>query len=869
MSRTQLAWSAVVGLVLVLAGALGANLRGHPGHMEATFRMAATTSGPGQVFIQEAGEYTEAASVRFDPIGDGRMHDYAVLLVLRHPLRAMRLDPGTSKGTLTIRSVAFSWRGYDITLEDDALRQAIRPLKQLEMLPGGEGVSFRSTGGDPFLAISVPAALTERMARRMHAGTGLLLMALVGISVLCWRTRHVIRAGVRRAAARGHWSLFSLVVVLALAVLAATGRGCDGLCSPRGIGFGTLLLLAALAMAAMGRGLLRALRVDPADGRPRLFLSLVSGQALLVVYIAVRSLIHARIPALPVTAAELLVLAGAAGAWAAQDLFRISSGRRWLLLELALLAVVCMVIGDRELPRLVMLSSDPDTHAYFARLFEIKGGVPWWGGDATHYPMGTGALGLAWAQLSFLDVRNAVTALPLMQAFLAALLLAEGFALRVHGVRLVLLLFLAALALTAAAFLLPLYANYAHMEGAGRQMAIATLALVPAVLVSRRSGNGLAVATLMLLSLFLLAVLNPINVVVPMILLAGYGLHRLTVRRRVELWILVPFALLVMLLLDPYYFALITGRGTPDSRFTVDAALAAKPASLVLAQWSAGLARGPLEFLVGNARFLPAQAPWFAPVAVALLAVLWWLRRWSLRSVARATVVILLMLASLWAADALFDVLLDDRRFYLLAPYYWLALGQLKILLVTGLVLATLVAGHLRGVREGMLLAFAALAVATIGWALHSTQPMMDRSRVDYCGSLGCIEPDDISTLRGFEALARAGKLSPGRVLLPNSRHEAHREQWIFPVTAARALPFFDVPAPAFYYYQGDPDFTTENYVRHVCSRFDESWLSEQGVAYVFLPARRDSACLAGMETLVQSRRVIVRHGNSMILELR
>lgn len=877
MSRSQIAWSAASAVVLLVAGILGANLRNHPDAVRATFRMAADTGGGGQVFIGENGIYSEEASSRFDLTPTGAVQAYTVALRSRHPLRTIRLDPGTGEGTVAIESVAFSWRGQDVVLTGNALRDAVRPLKQLVAVPGSDGVSFRSTGGDPYLEITVPVRLTDRMSLRAHAGFGLFLVSLAGLAFLLWRIRHDLLSTARCALDRGGWPLLALSTVLALGLLSLLGTGCDELCSPRGIGFGMLLLLASLGMAAIGQAALRALRVESASSRQRLFLSLLSGQALLVLYIAVRSAIHAWVPALPLTAAELGMLALAAVAWwihgetTAKPVRtpRCRVDQRWLLLELALLAAVCVVIGDRELPRLVMLSSDPDTHAYFARRLELDGGVPWFGGNAFHYPMGTAILGFLWAKLAFLDVRNAVTALPLLQAFLAALVLAEGLALRTHGIRLAMLLFMAALGVTAAAFLVPLYSNYAHMEGAGRQMAIASFALVPALLLSRRTGNGIALAVLMLLSLFVLAVLNLMNIVVPLILLAGYGLHRLLVRRRPGIWLLVPIALAGLALLDPYYFALATGADAPQSRFTLDAALVAKPLSMVLAQWMAALSRGPLEFLSGNTRFLPAQAPLFGYAAAALLAPLWWLRRWSVWQLVRGTGICLFVLACLWAIDALFDVLLDDRRLYLAAPYYWLALAQLKILLVTGLVLAVIFAGHLRRLRAGVLVAFAALSIATIGWAMHRTQDMMERPRVEYCGSLGCVEPQDLATLREFETLARAGKLRPGRVLLPNSLHQARHEKWIFPVTGARALPFFDLPPPAFFYYQGDPDFTTANYVRHVCERFDRRWLLEQSIAYVFLPVRRDAACIHGMEALASSERVLVRNGNSIVLELR
>jgi hypothetical protein len=878
MSRSQLLWTAGWAALSVAMAILGADLRNHPGEVQASIRMAADTRGPAQVFVFDHGGYREEDSSKFGFGRSGAPQTHVVALRPDDPLRAVRLDPGSGEGTVVLESVALSWRGRDVLLAGEALRAAIRPLHHLEAVPGAPALSFRSTGGDPYMEIAVPPSLSTAMTLRARFGLALFAAALASLACLFWRTRRDLLPALRQAMSRGGSGIFVLCALLALALLSLLGTGCDGACSPRGAGYGMLLLAASLGMAAVGHAALRALAVESASGRPRLFLSLLAGQVLLFLYIAIRSAIHARAPFLPITGTELVLVALAAVVWWLREqtagtgragAARMRIDRRWLLVELAMLASICVVIGDRELPRLLMLSSDPDTHAYFARRLELDGGVPWFGGDAFHYPMGTAILGFLWAKLAFLDVRNAVTALPLLQAFLAAMVLAEGFALRTRGIRLAMLLFLASLGLTAAAFLVPLYSNYAHMEGAGRQMGIASFAIVPALLLSRRTGDRVAIPAVMLLSLFALVVLNPMNAVVPLVLLAAYGLYRLFVQRRPGGWLLVPVVLAALLLLDPYYFALLTGTGMPQSRFTLDPALVVKPLPAILAQWGTALSRGPMDFLAGNTRFLPPQAPLFAPVAAALVALLWALRRWPVARAMRGAGLCLFAVAALWAVDALFDVLMNDRRLYLTAPYYWLALAQLKILLVTGLVLAVLFAGHLRRFHLAALVAFPVLAIAAIGWPMHRTQPMMDRPRVGYCGSLGCMEPDDLATLRQFESLARAGKLRPGRVLLPNSRHQAHWEKWIFPVTAARAVPFFDLPPAAFFYYQGDPDFTTANYVRHVCERFDKAWLRGQSIAYVFLPARRGAACVDGMETLPRTERVLVRHGDSMVLELR
>lgn len=861
----------------MFVGAVGANLRNHLGSVHATFRMAADTAGAGQVFTRERNGYSEPNSARFPLEPHGRMRSQVVMLHPDGPLRAIRLDPGTGEGLVQLESIEVSWRSKRVRLTGAALREAARPLHDLETVPDQRGVSFRSTGGDPYLEIALPDDFANAMGSRASWGLALVVLAIAGLLSLTLCLRRGLVAFARDALRAGDWRLLILSMFATLLLLSLVGYGCNGMCSPRGAGFGSLLMGASLGLVAVGQVVLRGLGVEEPNARPRLFLSLLAGQAVCALYIAVRSAIHAWVPALPVTAPEMVGMVAASTAVLYRQVRangnaeltgpdrRCDTG--WLMIELAMLAAICLVIADRELPRMLMLSSDPDTHAYFARRVELDGGVPWHGESAFLYPMGTGILGFLWAKLAFLDVRNALTALPMLQAFLGALVMAEAFALRVRDRGPAILLFLAGLGATAAGFLIPVYSEYAHMEGAGRQLATATLALVPAVLTASRKVRDLPLAMLMLLSLFVLGILNPINLVVPLAMLMAFGLHQSLAERRIGWWILVPAALVPLLFLDPLYSRLMTGMGMPPSRFTVDPALHAQPLALVLERWSQGLKRGPWEFLAGNAGFLPAQSPLFI-IYVALLApVLLWVSRRAPRLPSAAA--LLAVLAVLWATDALFDALADDRRFYLLAPYFWLSLAQAKILLTTTLLLAVALWIH-RLRRSAMSLAvFSTLAIAAVSLTLHRTQGFMSAPRVDYCGSLGCIEPDDLRVLSDFEALYLEGKLRRGRVLLPNSTHHAAHEEWIFPVTAARALPFFDTPPAAFFYYQGDADFTTANYLAYVCRSFNRDWLRGQGIAYVFLPGRRSDACVQGIETLPYSERLIAQHGNSIVVELR
>jgi hypothetical protein len=428
--------------------------------------------------------------------------------------------------------------------------------------------------------------------------------------------------------------------------------------------------------------------------------------------------------------------------------------------------------------------------------------------------------------------------------------------------------------ITGAGFLIPLYSNYSHMEGAGRQMAIATAAIVAALLLSgepSRDRDG-KLALVVLASLFALAVLNPISAVIPIILAIGWVVHHGIAHGRISWWLLAIAALPMLLLLDPYYFRMFTEVGSTNPKITISDRMQIKSAYQVLTEWRDHHVANPLHFLPGGWTMGPGQA---VPMFGALLATIFSLRL-MLKSSVRVRVSTLLTIGfivlALVAAEGLFWALRDDRRVYLLAPYYAFTLGQLKILLVTGMAGGIILLGHARGLKPLKLTIPAILLILLVRLGMHETQRFALEPRADYCGSLGCASPDDIAVMTRFAGMIQSDGDRPSalpRVLVPNSVHHTHNEDWVFPVTGARALPFHDVPPVAFFYYQGDDDYTTDAYQAHVCRHFDREWLASQGIGYVFLPSVRDAACMEGMEQLPATEEIVVRSGNSYLLRLR
>ncbi len=847
-----------------------------------TLDLVTAAPGQGQVFIATPSGYSELRSVSFPLIADGRRHAYKVSFPDVGVPDRVRVDPGATAGSTRFHSIHLASGRSSVAISGAPLARAIRPLHRIRIDSTlTDGVRLQATGADPYFEVDTPQDLRGPARTQRLIGIAIAAAGVIALSLLAWSSRRKVQAWMQRVATAG--SIWSLPAALgaSLAVLGALGVGIDAW-SARGLGYGSLLLLACLCLALIGAATLELLGVGRRQvGAARLFLWIAIGQVALVGYLFLRSVLFAVVPFLPITAAELFGLVLVSGLFlyklrAGQGLpaTRLETG--WALIELGTLAAICWVIADRELPRLLMLSSDPDAHAYLARQLELQGGVPWRGESQFGYPAGSAAMTFAWSRLALLDVRDALTALPLLQTFLAALMIGETFAIRMQTLAARWGCLVLALAIVSAGFLLPLYASYSHMEGAGRQIAIATMA-IPLVLLAtgpRDAATEWRYAPLILASLLALGALNPANLVVPGILVAAYVFHQAMLERRLSpiAWALLASPL--ALLLDPYYAALATATEAAAVKVPMTASYAAKSLDAIFGDWLSGLGPQLGQFTHELPRLTPAhEKPVFLlhVVAIGALAA-GLLRSRRLRWQVVATVAMALVLLGL--ASTLFAALRDDSRLFLLAPYFQFGLTQHKTLLVTALAVVALRLATARRLHPMALLCMAMAMVALVAFSVRKTQPMVLQPRAAYCGSLGCIEKSDIAVLHEFERLVANGSLTaPGRarprVLVPNSVHQTDKEHWVFPVAGARATPFHDVLPVAFYYYQGDVDYTTNAYLAHVCRHFDRAWLKQQGIEYLFLPANRGAACVDAMEQLPFTEHVVFQYGNSYLLRIR
>jgi len=218
--------------------------------------------------------------------------------------------------------------------------------------------------------------------------------------------------------------------------------------------------------------------------------------------------------------------------------------------------------------------------------------------------------------------------------------------------------------------------------------------------------------------------------------------------------------------------------------------------------------------------------------------------------------------------------LLDDQRFFLLAPYIFFNMTQYKALLLI-VMLAFVLKGVTRWPLGTVLAAVASVPLIYLVMAqVRGEQDMYLSPRKDYCGAFGCLVEGDLLLLKTFEEQVKSGKFPPvngvtPKVLIPNAPMRTEHESWILPVSSARVLPYFEVLPAAFYYYQGEPFYGTATYNARVCERLDREWLRSKNIAYIYLPTGRESACMAEMEQLIHTEEVLLREGDAYLLKLR
>jgi hypothetical protein len=581
----------------------------------------------------------------------------------------------------------------------------------------------------------------------------------------------------------------------------------------------------------------------------------------------------------------------------------------WSVLTfIALLALSIMPVALRELPRDIALSSDPDQYAFWTSQVLRLGGVPWDQGilgiGSFGYPAGFAVLGAIWCVFSGLSPVEIVTIQPILQFILAALFCAAlaEYCLNSRGTIKQstgsLHTFLAScLLLTAYWTVLP-YGHQQgmyHCEGGGRASTSLFMATALGSVVVLWGTFQIRFQRRLLLSLLgvtgaLIVTINPITAAVPCCLVGllflyelGRSLWAFRGQGKIAVGLLPLVAIgvigVLLVLSDPYFTEMIIAALSPRVAQGAQGAQAAPlglqftlPEDSILT-W---LQPSRLCAILVGGSFPPEFFTTQFYIIVSGLFLVWLTK--APASAVRFTLLLVYLSVAFYLSLAIprdGDV---HRPIYLVQPYIMQSIMQAGpvlglLLLATGSMWITRSA---RGWGSLIALAVGIAAVTTPDASLASYNRFLNANpRRTHCGSLGCLSDGDRAALRfatnlGKDVLSKYSGLSYDevpKIMIPTHPTDLGTEDWLFPFGASRLLPL-ESPLPvAFFYGRGSPQWSYDNYRKHVCSQFDIEWLKRRNVRFLFLPAN-NPGCIRGKSRVLESSTVLFEQEGTKVLKL-
>lgn len=617
------------------------------------------------------------------------------------------------------------------------------------------------------------------------------------------------------------------------------------------------------------------------------------GQAILFLYIYIRSAINAYLIYVPLTYFEFIGLATLCliainQLYGLRTVFTPILNNKWnWIISFFIFFLVCVGISEHEIPRQVMLSSDPDQHAFFAKQIERFGTIPYhqfyWGEESYNYPAGTGVIGFIWSFFTGLDARNAFTIQPLLQSYIAILIVTEMVLLKKYSLKELLIVKLGLVLVFALFLTYSLTKNYYHLEGAGRLASISICAFSTSCFFWSKKNFGLLgkvdlvkSVSLFLLVIFVGAVINPVNIVYlgmilgfSFLLLCGSEYKYYTI---VFILLLIP----VLLFLDPYYFDLVFSQSgelydpivinpKPLDLSVVEffeqfiVALDSRTSAIVVDFFAFHLIPGDYSYLVllltfGFGFILVSKSYYNELITIAIFFI---------------------MIICCWIVfSALFDVLKSGSSFRLLGPYFQFSKYQylyIGLSFVLALFIERSTQLDISNSKLAILCILFLFAASIFG---RNVDDDLNTRRANYCGSIGCASSNDLLVIKDSEKLFNEYRSQSEvstdmpRILIPNIPLFLNTEKWLFPVGGARVLPFVDTFPAAFFYGQGKVEYTYENYIKNVCKDFDLAWMKENNIQYFFKPEQMLSACVKDLAEVKLRSQILSEHGNSYLIKL-
>jgi len=620
----------------------------------------------------------------------------------------------------------------------------------------------------------------------------------------------------------------------------------------------------------------------------------IIGQLLLVSYVYLRACLNHYLFLVPISGVDFILIACALVFIVLKTPLQShifdyiqSNWQKWLLF-FAFYFLLLVALSEHELPRLVMLSSDPDQHAFFGRQIQRFGTIPYhqfeWGNESFKYPAGTGILGFIWSTLSLLDIRDTLTIQTLLQAYIALFIITEltissqKLSIKQSGFILLGLILIFQ-------YCLPYSLDQAHyhLEGTGRLMSLGIFSLLFSLLISAMLNsisiiNGL-VGRLGLFIMLLLsaASLNPINLVNMGLIL---GITFLLLYKKHPTYypyvLLLGFAFL-FILMDPYYLQLFTG-GSVASNIQ---STAPEPIININLKQIESIYRQQLELkffteagYFSRSYLLPQPSTYFWIVLITLIAILLTGTKQSYPLIIYALLFIV-GLYLLWAViSSAFQMLATLPKYRLLLPYY--RDNNFQLLYLFSFWLFSLLLCNISTLpKNKRLFSIGLLSVCLLLSGIHQMywRGINKQPRVALCGPTGCATENDLIVIKKIENeyahyLSRNNRSTPPKILIPNILHLQNHEKWLFPTGASRSLPFYNTFPIAFFYFQGSDAYTYDNYKAFICDTFNIDKLRSQHIQYLFIPEKNAGTCIFNLPTLIKTSELLAKSGNSYFLKL-
>ena len=665
---------------------------------------------------------------------------------------------------------------------------------------------------------------------------------------------------------------------------------------------GAIVLLAFL-------GILMQFRISSiwfSGFRVSLIHGIASAQMLLILYVYARSLLNALIPfVIPITIADVILIIAVLAAFEyRENSFRrlrehVKSNVSAYSSLLFFLFITILLLSFYELPRLVMMSSDPNQHAFWAKQISRFHTLPYfgqfqWGDRNFAYPAGFAVLNYVWHMLSGVDVRNIVAMQPMVQAVIAVLLMFEMTGAHIlmndkssmsKPRQFVRMFFIAVLFF----FLLPhgYHITHPYLEGTARISALAFVGIVISFVYSiltRTYARGYFVSSIIAcMTAALLFLFNPALVFIPVILVAGAMLYRVIAERA---WGHIPRSLLALLcFLIVFADPNMIGRYISHDHSSPSLGHAEAVLSVHTSNLAGQFIASAISFFSSQriSLFFNVYKEWQAIAFLSLLSAMFifvlirYRKSAALRSILMLYAIAAAVVASVSVVAIGIASVIDPRgESFLLFPYTVFSAQQYGYVLVWAAV-AWLCSFAFERFRIAGLLVFIGCWIA-VGIVIASPGRQFSvYPRAFVQGGIGTVTMDDLAVIRAIEKEYGRYRSSVGKkitfkdtpkIIVPNEMRQVGREQWLFPVGGAWIIPFYDVFPVAFFFFQGSREYSFNNYARAVAANYDLAWLKKNNIKYMFMQSDSSAAHVLKNDNGVLSRHVIFASGKSRFIEL-